>query len=289
MNTLGQERSLPIDDDVIFSDFRGTRKPRIEKRQRKLLGRLDALHDFMRDDEQILLVTHALSPTPLLEQLTTGAVFVYIKRCLLVFTNQRILHLPTTMSYRYRQSIAELNYADMQWLTMKGSVLKAGFEKRHVEKFLYVARRERRKIKALIETLPVGGEGASSARFRTHLCPRCTAPLEPDRYECPQCRLAFKSKSTATKLSMLIPGGGYFYTGHWFLGISDALVELLIIAALVVSVLEWAGGNSESFVAVIIFGIFLAVEKTVTIYHARFFVDEYMPKDRQIKALGTVG
>lgn len=282
-DTLSPAQSVPVDDAVIFSNYKGIHKPRIEKRQRKLLRRLDILRDILGDDEQILLVTHALSPTPLLEQMTTGLVFIYIKRCLLVFTNKRLLHLPTTMAYKYRQSLAEITWADTQSITMKGATLRFQLANHERENFLYVARRERRKIRALIDQLPLADGPTDTGRV--HLCPRCQARQIPDTYNCPQCQLDFKSKSTATRLSLLLPGGGYFYTRHYLLGISDALVELLLLSALILSLLDWMSGEADSYFAVLVFGGFLAIEKLVTVYHARFFVDEYMPKDMQIKPL----
>ena len=286
--TLSPAQGVPVDDEVIFSDYKGTRKPRVEKRQRNLLSRLEFLHGVLADDERVLLVTHALSPTPLLEQMTTGLVFIYIKRCLLVFTNKRILHLPTTIGYKYRQSIAEISWADTKSMRMKGATLKFQLANGEHENFLYVARRERRKIKSLIDQLPLT-RGTPTGTGRVHLCPRCQTRQVAGTYDCPQCRLAFKSKPTATRLSLLLPGGGYFYTGHYLLGISDALVELLLLGALALSLMDWVNGNAESVAAVIIFGVFIAIEKTVTIYHARHFVDEYIPKERQIQSLESAG
>ena len=286
-DALSPVHGLPVDDEVIFSNHKGVYKPRIEKRQGKLLDRLAALQHIFSADEKILLVTHAVSPTPFLEQLSTGLVFLYIKRCMLVFTNKRLLHLPSTVGYKYRQSVAEIAWADTASMRMRGSALKFQLANGDRENFLYVARRERRKAKSLIDQLPLAA-GSPSGAGRTHLCPRCGERLVADRYSCAKCRLEFKSKSTETRLSLLLPGGGYFYTGHYLLGISDALVELLLISAMVLSLLELFAGSTESLPAAIFFAVLLAIEKAVTIYHARFFVDEYLPKDRQIRPLDSV-
>ena len=41
--------------------------------------------------------------------------------------------------------------------------------------------------------------------------------------------MAFKDEKTAMQRSWLIPGGGFFYTGHSFLGVFHGVVELILI------------------------------------------------------------
>ena len=119
---------LPIDAGTMFSDKAGVHKARIEKKQRKLAEKVTFLKEFLEDGEQVLTVTTAVSPTSFLEQWTTGFIFVYLKRCLLVFTDRRIFHVPTTMSYDYRESVAQFRYGDVQSIAQKGSRLKIAYK-----------------------------------------------------------------------------------------------------------------------------------------------------------------
>jgi hypothetical protein len=261
---------LNIDSATMFADHKGVHKPRIEKKQRKLAEKVTFLKDFLEDGEQLLAVTTAVSPTSFLEQWTTGFIFVYIKRCMLVFTDRRVFHIPTTSGFDYRESVAEIRYGDLESIEQKGSRLKIAYKTGAKDLFLYVRGSERKKIRALLQT---GSRHAAPAGTgnRTHLCPKCTHVLEVDRSDCPGCGKEFKSRTKARNLSLWLPGGGYFYTGHPFLGAMDALIELFFLVAIVGGLIsgEWAVAG--------LFGALLALEKAITVYHANHFVKEFLP------------
>jgi len=287
-NALNHLDGLPFDADTMFADHKGVFKPRIEKKQRKLAGKLLFLKEFLEDGEKLLVTTTAVSPTSFFEQLTTGFIFVYIKRCLLVMTDRRIFHIPTNMNYNYRRSIAQIRYSDTESIVQKGSKLKIKYKSGAKDLFLYVRRAERKKIRAILPSLSHEGPPSKSGK-RVHLCPRCSAELENDLFECPSCALEFKSRKTALKLSIWLPGGGYFYTGHPLLGIGDALFELLLILAVIVSLIPDAEFPDGNFGSAIVFGVILLIEKMITIYHANHFVKEYLTKDKEIKPVGHIG
>lgn len=149
------------------------------------------------------------------------------------------------------------------------------------EKFLYIARNERRKIKALLPTISFEGT-PSEIQKRVHLCPRCTKQLEEEKYVCPYCFLEFKKKDKAKKISLIYPGGGYFYTRHPFLGMSDAIVEAILLVLVIVSLIDVTKGVEGSGVELFIFGILLVIEKAISVYHANHFIKEYIPKEKDI-------
>ena len=82
---------------------------------------------------------------------------------------------------------------------------------------------ERKKIKSILEKIPLEGD-QSQIRERVHLCPRCAKELIKDQFTCPGCHLEFKSKEEGRRKSIIFPGGGYFYSGHFILGAMDAVV-----------------------------------------------------------------
>src|SRR5690606_24170013 len=97
---------------------------------------------------------------------------------------------------------------------------------------------------------------------------------------CPSCRLAFKDSATARKLSFLLPGGGYFYTGHPFLGLGDLVVELALLWLVVGEVAGIAEGRPGAEIGAAIFGGALLIEKLITVYHAQRYVAEFIPKEK---------
>jgi hypothetical protein len=279
---------LPFDADTMFVDHKGAYKPRIEKKQRNLAKKLPFLKNFLEDDEKLLVITTAVSPASILERFTTGAIFVYIKRCLLVMTDRRIFHIPTTIDYKYRRSIAQMCYNDIDSIWQKGHRLKIRYKSGEKDLFLAVRRAEQKKIHALLPSLALEGS-SSKAGKRVHLCPRCSSELETDIFQCSSCGLEFKSWSKALALSIWLPGGGYFYTGHPLIGIIDALIELLLIVGIVASLLphgDFPEGEPE---AAIILGVILIIEKLITIYHAKHFVKEFLTKEKEIESVTNIG
>lgn len=272
----GDLHELPINADTMFSDHAGVLKPRIEKKQRKLVKKITFLKDFLEDGEQLLAITTAVSPTSFLEQWTAGFIFVYIKRCMLVFTDRRIFHIPTTSSFDYRESVAEFRYGDVESIAQKGSRLKVAYKSGVKEVFLYIRRSERKKIRALLQAIDLHSSPGTAGN-RVHLCPKCTRVLEADRFDCPGCGKEFKSRTKARKLSLWLPGGGYFYTGHPYLGIIDAVIELLFLVIIISSLVPTSNNPNGDLALAAIFTVFLIIEKAITVYHANHFVKEYLP------------
>lgn len=278
----GTDLALPIDESVLFSNHKEKKTNAIEKRQRKFLEKLDFLIPFLEDDEKVLLVTTGCSPMSLLEQFFTGSIVYYLKRSIFVFTNQRIFHIPTTARYAYRNSIAKIEYGDCASIAMKGRSLVVKYTTGKTEKFYFIAARERKKIKALISQLPLGKTG-SPGEERTYLCPRCTSKLEEGAETCSRCRLEFKHRAQAWKISIVVPGGGYFYTRHWILGLMDAAFELYFIVILGLLLIAAVNGKTGLAPAIIVFAFIVFVEKIGTIYHSLNFLEDFLPVDSDIQ------
>ena len=271
-----------VDSVIMFSNHKGVYKRGIEKRQRRLLGKLSFMRPFLNDDEKILLVTTGCSPVSFGEQLLGGWVVFYLKRCVLVFTNKRIFHIPTKGDFSYRQSISQIMYGDCRSIVMKGRTLVVKYESGKKEKFLYMYRSERKKIKVLLGSIALQGE-RSSALQRTHLCPRCGGVLVKDYFQCPECKVEFKNMKEAWRISVLYPGGGYFYTRHPWLGAADAVTETYLSVLVIVTLVDVIRGVEESMFAFWLFAVILGFEKVVTVYHSNHFIEEYIPKDRHIR------
>jgi hypothetical protein len=281
-----QENALELllDREIMFSNHKSVYKKGIEKRQTKLLKKIAFLKNFLKEDERILLITTVCSPTSSLEQLLTGMIFVYIKRSLLVFTNKRIFHIPTKINYSYRNSIAQILYPDCNSIQIKGRKLIVEYKNGKKEKFLYLANKEKKKAKSLLPTISFEGSPSESQK-RIHLCPRCTEKLHEGKYICPNCYLDFKDKDEGKKISLIYPGGGYFYTRHPFLGIGDAIVETILIVLVIVYLVDAIKGIEGSVVDLLILALLLVYEKAISVYHSNHFIKEYIPKEKDIQPI----
>ncbi|MGD2272096.1 MAG: hypothetical protein PVI06_16965 [Desulfobacterales bacterium] len=274
---------LPVDREVIFSNHKKVYKKKIENRQRKLIIKLPFLKPFFDVTEKILLVTTGYSPTTTIDRLLVGWFFVYLKRSLFIFTDQRIFHIPTTPVYKYRGSIAQIPYGACKAIDMKGRTLEVQYKKfGRIEKFFGIAGKERKKIKELLKTLPMGKKEAATAE-RTFLCPRCATPLTGHKYACMKCDLKFKTKALAVINAIIFPGGGYLYLRQYFLGMTAAILEIFLIVIIVISVMDTLNGLPNSLIRLLLAGFALILEKAVTVVHATTFIVEFIPRKKKLK------
>ena len=274
---------LPVDRDTLFSNHKEIYKKRVEKRQRKLIVKLSFLKPFLKKGEKILLVTTGYSPISFLPQYVTGFLFVYLKRCLFVFTNFRIFQVPTTPIYKFKQSISQILYVDCQSISLKGGTLSVRYAQNGItEKFNAIAMPERRKTKALMKRMPLSGTQSQLGR-RSHLCPRCTTLLESGQYTCNACQLKFKNKIVTYILAILFPGGGYFYTHHCFIGLINVIVEIFLMGCLY---LIWQDvinkPENRILYSVGLIAIFV-VTKIIAVIHSSHFIEEFIPTQKQIQ------
>ncbi len=235
------------------------------------------LKPLLEPGEEILLCIKATSPMSFLEQWTTGWVIYYLKRCVLIFTNKRILHFPAKYNFTRKHSLSQIRYGDIGEFKLSaflGRVLKIEYKSGKKEKFYYIKSREFKKLKTL-EHLFIKDQ-PSHVMERHFLCPKCLIPLLKGIFSCPSCHLEFKNMKDAIRLSIVFPGGGYFYTGHPVLGIMDAITEggltILLITNIVGASRRFELWGSVLFVATLLF-----VEKLITIYHAKHYINEYIP------------
>jgi hypothetical protein len=275
---------LRINQTICFSDDKNKPHQVTTNRQLKLVRDFaPQLKQLLKPDEEILLTVRASSPMSWFEQLTTGWMIYYLKRCVLIFTNKRILHFPTRMNFAPKASVAQILYGDIAEAKVGaffGRVLNLKYRTGKKESFNYVESPELKKLKALLPTLPKDAH-PSEVSERHHLCPRCQARLLSGKFSCSNCQLKFKDGERAIKLSILYPGGGYFYTGHPFLGVGDAIVESILLIWLIIGVVDFftGDGGPEGWASVLIPGVALIIEKAETIFHAKHYVNEYVPAE----------
>ncbi|MGB5816492.1 MAG: hypothetical protein WBH75_15910 [Thermoanaerobaculia bacterium] len=279
-NPYAPAPALRINEEICFSDIKGKQKPRARKQLSKLLGKATPLlQKTLEPEEEIQYIAPAISPYSALEILTTGWVLTVIKRCLLVVTDRRILHLPTKSDFTPKSSVSQIRFADMEEAKIAGGLgkkLEMQYRNGKKESFTGFPGRVAKKLSAVLAGR--AGQGTPTALAgRHHLCPRCQQPLTTESFTCTGCRLAFKDQKKATQYSLLIPGGGYFYTGHPVMGSVDALVELFFILAILGGVVVVAQGDATAVATIFTFGVLLGLEKLLTIYHSRHYVTEFLP------------
>jgi hypothetical protein len=270
---------LPIDRAVCLTNEKGEQSDKARKQQARVLGRLGPfVQKFLEPGEQILYASPAVAPMTALEQFIKGWHVYYLKACALVFTDRRILYLPATTGGKPRNSLAQARYGDLTGFKIKGilgGTLELAYKSGKKETFTIQGMGDRKKIESFLGKKVPGGE-PTDRRERHFLCPRCLKPLAADKYLCPSCRLAFKTPGQATLRAFLIPGGGFFFSGHVWFGLQSALVDLILFV-MFLSTLVAAHGKPELMGASIFMLVLMALNKLMAMMHARYHVGQFMP------------
>ena len=274
---------IPVDREILFSNHKNVYKKKIEKRQRKLIVKIPFIKPFIKENERVLLITTGYSPISTIEKYLIGWLFIYLKRSLFVLTNQRIFHIPTTPIYSYRNSTAQILYSHCKSIYMKGSSLVVEYANYgKIEKFIGIAGKEKNKIKQLLKTFHFKAQKGEAAK-RIHLCPRCTNELSKGNYVCESCKLKFKTNAAAIIISIIFPGGGYFFTRQYFLGVITALTEVVLLFYLATSIVNTLNGAENGIFSLIIYALAILFEKAISILHSLDFIKEFIPKKKKVR------
>ncbi len=282
---------LLINRETAFSDKKGRFKERIRKQQLEMLKNyVPLLKQFLEPGEIILLAMRGCSPMTTMERITTGSTIYYLKRCTLVVTERRILHFPAKRDFSPRHSISQIRYGDVE--KIKPSVLLGRFTVKYksAAKETFLSVKQSAKLKSILPALKSAGQRPTAIGVRQHLCPKCRAALTPGVYVCSSCKLEFKNERRARNISILYPGGGYFYTNHPFMGTVDAIVETGLIAMVILGFVNMRSGapdQADGWLQVIFFGFMIILEKLYSLYHAKHYVKEYLPVEKDIRPLKT--
>jgi hypothetical protein len=274
---------LPVDRKILFSNHKNIYKKRIEKRQRKLFVKLGPIKPFLRRNEHIMLVTTGYAPLNSMGQYLTGFAFSYLKRSLFVFTNQRIIHIPTTTSYKYKDSLAQMAYAGCQSISLKRGTLVVQYANSgQIEKFRAIAAQERKKIRALLKkSIPLSGTKAQLAG-RIHICPQCARRLIENKYECSNCKLNFKSRLMAAFLAIVIPGGGYYYVRQFLLGALAAVLEIFLLVWSLLLLQDFSNQMPVNMIYLTAIPALYLYIKITAVIHSNHFIADFIPTKKNI-------
>jgi hypothetical protein len=281
---------ISVRNDVLFTNDKGEDKRQIQKRSEKALQKLiPALQRVLLPTETVLYLAQARSPLTALEQLTAAWWTALLAASVIVITNKRILFFPVKRDGSWRESVRALHWGDLEEVKPKGLLARnVTFKSKNGTKATYTnfRRADAKKIAAIATALLPAASGESTATHDwVQLCPACRNILTLGQYSCSGCGLTFKNEKSMVTRSILLPGGGYFYTGHPLIAMLPALVEGLLVLEILVFL--FAGLASPKAMpnilsGLVLLGLFWAFETAVTILHCRRYVREYIPEKRDL-------
>lgn len=284
LNIFGQPVMIfgvPVDQKTIFSNYKGIYKKRVEKRQRKLIIKIAFITFFLESEERIFCITTGYSPITVLEQVITGLAFLFFKRAILIFTGNRLVHVPMRLGAKSPGAVSQILYEDCTQMTLKGRALIVQYKNGRQERFPYIGRREKKKVKSLLEAIPFEPKEARSLQGRQYLCPSCTQLLAEKAASCQTCQLKFRSPLAATLRAVAIPGGGYFYGRYPIMGTIIALVELTLIGFLAIQWIDISKGLPIDYLLIALLTAGFILTKTIVTYHARQLVRDLLPVKKE--------
>jgi len=263
-------------------------KQPIQKRSETALRKLKpALQSVLLPDETVLCIARATSPLTLLEQLAAAWWTRLLAASRMVITNKRLLFFPVKRDGSWRESVRVVHWGDLEEVKPKGLLVRnVTFKTKNGAKITYTnfRRADAKNIAAISAALlPAASGEMTAAHGFVQLCPGCCRALTPGEYVCPGCNLVFKNEKSMIMRSILLPGGGYFYTGHPLIAMVPAVIEgLLMLDILVFLIAGIASSRERSHVlpSLMILGLFWAFESGVTILHCRRYVRDYIPEKR---------
>lgn len=279
---------IPVRGDVMFTNTKGEERPRGRKKQEKIISKLEpALRRVLLPEETVLFASRCQSPLTLLEQLTSSAWTAYLAAAVIVFTNARILFFPVKRDGTWRESVRSVQWGDLTELKPTGWLTRSlPFKFRDGNKITYTRLpwSDAKKIAGFAPAMVLAGAGQPSPQpGMVQHCPDCRGRLTPAVYSCAGCGLTFKNEKSMILRSIFLPGGGYFYTGHPLVAILPAVVEVILIIDVAILL---AGGlraphAMDALVAILMYFAFVwFLETTITIFHCRRYIREFIPDKR---------
>lgn len=217
-------------DTIFNAESRAAR--RLSKKKFKILKRSHRkLESILDEGERVRFLTFGTGVS-FAESYFLGWVLYYTNRRAIALTDRRMLLVQIDRKGRAKELVTQLRYgaiAKVRRTPLGNTLLKFRNGKRRV--FAYLPKADRRFLRDLANWVDQGLEPADEG-FE-ELCPHCFKVVEGRPRQCTECGGDFKSARQAGLLSLLFPGLGDIYLGHWKL----ALFEIPIAGLIWLSVL----------------------------------------------------
>lgn len=200
---------------------------RLSKKKLRLISRIEAkVRSILSEGERVRYVTFG-SGLGFWESYWLGWVAYYLNRRAILLTDRRVILLQIDSRRRPRDLVSQIRYPSIRKVkrTLLGNTcLVLGDGKRKV--FAYVPRRDRQFLQKLTDW--TDASLAPDTGGWEDLCPHCFVPVDGRPARCRACGGGIKSARRAGLLSLLFPGLGDLYLGHW----KFAVLEILVAAVL---------------------------------------------------------
>ena len=85
-------------------------------------------------------------------------------------------------------------------------------------------------------------------------------------------------------LAILFPGGGYFYTRNYLIGLLDAMVQIFLLVYMAVILPDVQSKIEGSIGKMLVVGTIFVAVKIISIIHSTHFINEFIPRKKDVQA-----
>jgi hypothetical protein len=226
---------LRVREDVLFTDSKGQENQSSRQRAEKVLAKwATVLPAILEKDETVLyVVKYCQAPLSTFEQLTMSWQAYGTTGTALVLTNLRLLHFGLSGSSKWTKVLKSVRWGDLTSAKVKGwlvRILDLRYLNGQKERYARLPMGAAKKVKDILAAvMPASRAEMTSAQGIQSLCPDCRTVLTAGNYQCLQCSLPFKTERTLLQRTMMMPGGGYFYSGMTLAGVFSWIGEGLFL------------------------------------------------------------
>jgi hypothetical protein len=249
----------------------------------------------LEPNEAILYVIKSCqAPLGTLEQFFLGWYVYRVTATRLIFTNLRLLHFGMESGGKWNRTLRSVRWGDITEAKVKGWInrlLELRYANGTKERYWRLPKKDGKKAQAILEAmLPVSRGEVTPAQGFQSVCPDCRAALITETYECGACRLKFKDENTLRWRTILIPGGGYLYSGMTLLGVLAFLSEGLLTLAAIYFALMAVGlmapetaengqvmQRADLWGGALVAAVILALNKALEYIHGRRVIRSFIP------------
>jgi hypothetical protein len=287
---------VQIREDVLTTNAKGEPDDPSRKRAEEALASLhEILPNLLEPNEAILYVIKSCqAPLGTLEQFFVGWYVYRVTATRLVFTNLRLLHLGMGPGGKWNRTLKSVRWGDVTKARVRGWInrlLELRYANGAKERYWRLPKKDGKKAQAILEAvLPLSRGEVTPAQGFQSMCPDCRAALTAGNYQCGTCGLKFKDEQTLRWRTILIPGGGYLYSGMTLLGVLAFLSEGIFTLGVIFSVLMAVGlmapettengrvlRPADSWSAALVLAVILALNKALEYIHSRRVIRSFVP------------
>lgn len=243
---------------------------------------IEYIYKFLKENEKIIFIVQSYLAQNYLERIFLGIDLILLfRKCILIFTDRRILILAVKLDFKFNNVAQEILYENIKKIELKKNKIIIKYLSGKKE-FFRIKSQVAKSIKDLIEEIKIELEKNPQEGHRHYICPNCGNELKKGYYKCLNCGLQFLNKKKILIYSLFLPGYPNLIEScclgqlGFFTSIIIEIVYILIIGEDISNILK-AGLNFNNFI-VFLEKIFFLLLIPITGYINAKILFDFIPK-----------